>query len=458
MKLDLTEKIKVFRNALTSREYYTGYSLPLGLQGGEPTMYDIYLWLLHDPDFSLAVEQFADLSVGGGYYNSIAGTAEPKGTAKDALKLIDDMAEDIDLDRWTYDTTIESWAFGNSFSTPTWDGNIISELDILPIASMRDITTDQNNKPTTYIQDLQYRIRPIYRTNWDNTSISGLKKTPAESILHFAIRRLNASAWGEGLGQLQSRPGRGYKAQGKNRRRNSIFQNREMFADSRTQIYYHMQPRTVAITKGDPASQQKVKEALAQSDPGSMIASSAIEDIKTISLDTTSKFQDMHNALDKESATANMTGINRIMDPSQTSFAASETTRRAQLPFVDSFRRRLKRFIEQNIYRPVIEAEFKDWKKYRVELSWEPQEAKGLDYWDKIARMVTDVPQLAARIDWDELIKSMNNDGVDIQRGKQDVKAVSREVENAIREKKLKKAASEEKYNDLIDKMLGDYS
>ena len=393
--------------------YRSDYSSHIYPSEYEPTMYDLYLWLLHDIEYAAAVEQYTDMCVGSGYFISHNGKSQ---MAHSAADYIEKLMKEVNLEQWLYDTSVNAWAFGNSFSIKVYEDDKLMKLPMVPVASIVDIKTNELNEPIMYTQDPQYYHRSRY-TDDPNLYQQRLITHDAKDIMHFSIRRLNASPWGTGLGQIQARTGRGYRINNnKEKRAQSLFRTREMFRDVQSHIWYNMQPRYIVKTKG-PKSVQGVMEAMSQSDPGTIVVSEGIEDASTVSGDTSGKFGDMLSMQDKQASLANMSGYSRILDPSQTSYSASEVTADSQLPFVEQYRKRLKNYVEQEIIRPEIETMYGDghWHKFEIELNWGKQDKMTADEYVKLIRVLNEAEPLKERIDWDDLIEQMQDNGIQIK-------------------------------------------
>ena len=328
---------------------------------GEPAEVPMRLlinYLKTDVQFRLAVMTYTAQSAGNGYYNS-ADESTPAG--RKSLEIVNDFAEDWNLDKHNITTAMEGWATGNSFDHFTGaPEKPFGALYKVPISTIVRIKRDEAGVVNAYVQ----QTNQGYYTD-----------IPPEEIGHFRFMDINQNAFGEGLGQIMARDGMGYTTQaGKTVKRPSFFKINEFLADASAKLVYYGVPRFLFTPKEDGVVKEGLRKDIEQSlnklDIGQHISTTFPADLKSVSLDTQNRFDSLFRNITESRFAGLMTPIDRLWSLNSFNYASSKEATNAMLPLVDMFQREHKRYIEQNIYAPLIIQDGRDPRKANVRLTW----------------------------------------------------------------------------------------
>jgi len=297
-------------------------------------------------------------SAGSGF-NNTANTSIPAG--RKCLELIDDFADEWELDTINQALALDGWSTGNGFLNVVPTAEKLAGIYHIGVGSITNIYRSADGEIQSYEQKNDY----------------GVKSTvPADQIAHFKLWPINESIYGEGLGQILARKGRGYlTSTGKTVHRQSYFQMNEMYTDVNAKIFYSMQPRTVIgpdnnATKFDEKTMQQINSSMSKTDPLQNMTTPTKLSIQKVVLDSRSGYDTITNRYDKEFSAATKTPLLELISAMDFSYASSEIALNTMLPLLNSFQRLQKRYIEKNIYEPLIIQADKNPKIVNVRLNW----------------------------------------------------------------------------------------
>ena len=388
-------------------------------ESAEVSMEKILAYLKRDVQFRLAVMTYTAESAGNGFFNT-ADESTP--TGKKSLEIVNDFCEDWDLDKLNILTAIEGWATGNSFDhyTGTRDAPF-SAIYKIPIETIVRIKRDETGTVNAYVQ---------------LASDGHYSDIPPEMVGHFQFLNLNQNAFGEGLGQIMCRKGVGYDTQsGKKRKRAPFFQINEFAADASARFLYHGLPRFLFAPKEKGVikeeTRKEIEDTLNHLDVGQHISTTFPAEMQSVALDTQQKFDSLFRNITESRYAGLMTPIDRLWSLNSFNYASSKEATKATLPLVDMFQRTHKRYIEQNIYAPILMQAGRDPRKAKVRLSWGEVEKKTLAE-IRSAFYLMSQPHFVDRFNPQDFIDMLIDAGFRLTEPKKETQAIAENM-NALR-------------------------
>lgn len=318
-------------------------------------------YLRRDAKFQYVVYTLMGYSVGAGF-NNTTNTDIPSG--RKCLELINDFAEEWNLDEINQLMAIDGWSSGNAFLNTVPSNEDVQGIYHIGMGTIKDIITTPQGEVKTYIQK----------------SKSGFE-TPVEpeKIAHFRWLPINESAFGEGIGQVMIRKGVGYRtSSGKTIQRQSYFEIAEMFTDIDSKLFYSGIPRYVTTPDSEKGFSEdemsSINSAFEKLDPLQNVTMPKKTTTQEISLSSRSNFQTLIDRFDKEYSVATKTPLIELTSSLDFSYASSQTALQTMLPLLGSFQRAYKRFIEKCIYEPIIIQAGKNPKIINARINWGVQD------------------------------------------------------------------------------------
>ena len=351
-----------------------------------------------DVKFRLAVLMYTAYSVGPGFHNT-ADMSTP--TGKSCLKLIDDFAEEWNLDELNQLIALDVWASGNAFLEPL--GNTDKRLlgiQMLPLSSFKKIRRDEHGEVLDFIQE------------WGGRNAT----LEPSAVYHFKWLPEDASAWGSGLGQPMARQGYGYKStSGKTINRPSWFSISEAMDDISMKMTYAGLPRYDVYAKVADDQVDDISRTYQKLDPLQHSIRNFEGKTETISLDTQNKFDTFIRKVDDQIISGVMTPIPRLWSSLNFTYASAEAAIDATLPLIRMNQRAHKRFVENCIYKPLIMQEKSEdaVKKANVRLNWGLPEALEIDDIVKVWNILKD-PKFDGSFDPKDILGMLAEAGVNI--------------------------------------------
>lgn len=354
------------KHAASVTKYNTGHNTT-AYASGDVSLSRLVDYFERDIYFSLAVRLNADAVTGQGY--SLSGMDSIKG--RQALEIIEDWADTYDLDAILQRIAIDGWISGNWFGE--WRDGMIKHIAQNCITQ---IMTNEYGEPDYYQVQRRGRLDKMY----------------PDDILHFRFQVSGGSggeAYGVGLGQIMARRGAGYKqSNGRMAHRPSQFEINEIKDNLILQTLQAGIPRyLVNVGKSSKDVVESVTRKMQNMDLLQHYVSNADLDVKEMALSPSNKMGDIFRSIESSTAIASMSPVSRLwQDLGFTSYASSQSAMESMLPQIKSFQRALKRFVENSIFNPILEANKLDPKKHRVSISFGTED--GLDLEDIADLMV----------------------------------------------------------------------
>lgn len=362
---------------------------------------DVVKYLKTNVQFKMAVITYMAYSVGAGFYTTAANNS----AGKQAKKIIDDFNQEWDVDTLNQLIGIDVWASGNAFLNTVpgeaKTGKGIGGVYMMPLSSVQKINRNKKAQIESYLQV------------WAGRSV----KVPASDVKHWAWLPLDGSSMGEGLGQILARSGIGYKTMAGNTiYRPSWFQITEMIDDVSAKITYAGQPRYFAYFEGDKATDPfvtKAKQAFNKLDPGQNFVTNVKGDVKTITLDTQNRFDTFIRNIKDNVVTGLMSPLIRLFSSLDFTYASSKEAVKAMNPLIGMNNRAHKRFLEGNLYTPILEGENINQKQADLRHHWGEIEKPTLETIEKTWNILKD-PKFDGQWDPKNIIDMLIDAGVPI--------------------------------------------
>ena len=323
------------------------------------------------------------------------------------MEIIDAFAEEQDLDSLNQRVAQDVWACGNAFVWPVGPKRPkkINSLRLIPVSSIVGIRRDPDGDVEEYRQ---------------RTKSGSERIIAAGDILHFAWLPEDSSAWGSGLGQPLARRGLGYKtANGKKSTRPPWFEISEMTDDVASKITYAGLPRYAVSMPGlNDDRMADVNRAFDNLEPLQHVISNFEAKVDTIALDTASRFDSFLSKLDNQMVAGVMSPIPRLWSSLNFTYASSKEALAATFPLVAMYQRAHARFLERQIYAPVLMQAGRKPAKAKLRVSWgtrEPLDMEAL----AAALAALGSPVLAGQLDPESVLRLVQEAGLPVEPAKE---------------------------------------
>ena len=354
---------------------------------------------------NMTIQTNVAYSVGTGYYIS---TEDNSPAATKNRKFIEKWCQEFNLDEKNQEIARDVWLSGNCFiDMYASDESPINGFEIVPLSSIRRIGRDDHGMPTHYHQQ------------WG----TGVQDIPANRLLHFRWRAIDNGAWGEGLAQIQARKGLGYKPQNGSEilHRPPQFEVNEMLSHVAAMLAYAGVPRYVLTDpdmKADDVS--KVVAEISKLKPLQHLVANHNLEVKTASLQHGTMGNPNQERLDGDAITASISPILNLWKNMSFTFASSKEAIEAMMPLIDMYQRAHARFVEQNIFKPLIISEYSEtaWEKAPVQLNWGKKEGVPLEEISAVFEILKD-PMVSPHVEIEDIFKLLQEYGIDINIKKQ---------------------------------------
>ena len=337
-------------------------------------------------------------TVGVGYHNT-ADLGQLQG--RKALELCDYFGDEWDFDVLNQKIALNEWAAGNTFLNkvsvdPENDPDGLHGIYKLPLSAFTHIKRLDDGTPIEY----QY--------SWGNLRNEPI---PASEIIHWPWLPLDEEAFGEGIGQAMAREGLGYKTEAGNTvKRRNWFEQQERLSDIADKHVIAGLPRYAMFLDpekgGDDELVDGMTSALNKLDPLQHIVVNAMGDMKTIALESGTKFDSFIRMQNDEVVTGLMSPLIRMWSSLDFTYASAESALKAMFPLFDMYQRAHKRFIEKEIYRPLLEQENINWYKADVSLNWGKQAELEMDDLKDLVALLSN-PMFDNKFSPEELLDSI---------------------------------------------------
>lgn len=426
----VARKLDTFLNehkatALTTDIPFSGY----GEESDIPLKRIVQRYLTNKK-FDYTCSQLMAYSVGSGFTTTIESKT-PR--AKACLDLIDDFNDTWKLHDKHQVAAYEVAASGNTFYNTPGEGGKLEGLFYIPLSSIIRINRD-DDEVINYEQQLGARRETL----------------PADQVAHFKMNPKDGSAFGEGIGQPMERKGLGYQdSNGKWIRKASEFDIDEMIDDVIGKMIYSGMPKHVVTPKDSskpisPASLEKIRQALNKTDPLKHFLTNENIDIQSMELASQSKHDTFIEKHSQNFTIGMKSPFIPLIGDFSFSYASSQTALDTAFPGIKIFRTNYAKFIEEEIYRPLIIQAGKNPDKNIVHHNWVSIDSLNIDLIQK-AVQITSSPEFVDLIDPLDTIKMLNEIGTKFNIKDQGIQKM---VKEQIRDNQVFKALTEVSNNE----------
>ena len=351
--------------------------------------------LNRDRYYNMAVRSSVAYTTGAGYH--LTPSIDESGGSR-ALELIEHFADDQDLDALLIRIATDIWATGNAFLV--FDHATESFIPI-DQGTIINIETDDFDRPVTY---------------WRQSNSGHVDKMPPYSdttpdgLIHMAFQA--QGPWGVGIGQVMERRGLGWKdSRGKYQHAPSDFESREMLDHVNALLIYGGLARFLVNIDAGQDETNATMGAMSKLDALQHVVTNRKTDIKTIGLSPSRGTAELYNRIDQHAIVGTMNPLPKLWAANEFSYASSKSALSALYPIIDIAQRALKRFIEQKIFRPLLEAHGYDWHEHKVSIAFGSEQILSIDL-VKDAAAILENPEYAGKYDPADIVEMLRDLGL----------------------------------------------
>ncbi|MEM2873054.1 MAG: hypothetical protein QXD82_02660 [Nitrososphaerales archaeon] len=308
---------------------------------------------LSDTEVAMGIDFLAEAIVGSGFY---INSDDDK-----AKKIVEEFCAEVNLDNLNLMIAKEVIAFGNSFIEKIEPDDLIN-LKHIPISTIWKVKRDEYGKVERYEQLINGKIVEL----------------EPDRIIHFRFNAMNNSPFGYGLlHQLSTKKKYVVRLSDgniKERTIPSLLELKWIMEDDMRKILHRYVPRHVYefenASEDFITNQANVIKSL-EPEQDFVFGGKGIKlNIHEVSIDPRARFEGFIEHFDNQRLIGLQTPIFKLFTtPGFTEASAKEATRMAERKVL-SIQRFLKRIIEREIFRPLIEQAGLDWKLVNLRLNW----------------------------------------------------------------------------------------
>jgi len=266
-------------------------------QGPEPGLGVLVDWYRRDPYVRYAVDAYAGRVASKFYLTS----SDPS-----VLEFLSGFLERNRfplLNRWIARDVVLS---GNAFLNVV-PAERISSLYLLPLSSISGIMRDGSGEPVSYTQSWGGAVRRI----------------PAAEIHHYRFNPIDNSAFGEGLVNSLTRPGRGYSRKGRVLRRPSMLELKERIDNSARLLLEELPP--FFIFRVPLGKRGEFSETYSQLLPGQhVVVDYETFEVNSAQVESRTRFAELWEYLDRQVLTGLKNPLVRLITYTGFSRASAE--------------------------------------------------------------------------------------------------------------------------------------
>ncbi|MEM3646588.1 MAG: hypothetical protein QW334_00385 [Thermofilum sp.] len=339
----------------------------------EPRFADLIEYYRRDPMVRAAVDDLADRAVGTGFYT----TSE----VERAKRVVDDFCEEAGLDQLNLEAAKHCFGFGNFFvekvydkyvdvtvggmsiQEPAKDASIIG-LKPLPLSFFEKVYQDQYGNVLAYSQ----------RASGQQILLS------PRILIHFAYNVIDRAPFGLGLVQTLAMPGRGFTRTDKSGQTETV--QRPPFLVMKEEVENALRDwfrryigRFAFIWEDEtPENVQDYISRIRMLKENQDIGIGGKVTVTPLTIDPRARFETIFNYIESQILNGLETPVNKLFTTPGFTEASAKAAVEVSERKVAAFQRYLKRKIEREIFRPVVEQNGMNWERSRVRLNWGMQE------------------------------------------------------------------------------------
>ena len=389
------------------------------------------------PLFKLTVDSRTSFSVGFGSYCTVENA--DKTQAKKNLELIEKLHYEADLEDIYQNITRDMWISGNCFILVEPKK---LEVSIIPQSSIRWIIQNEDGTPAHYTQILA----------------NGSKDILPDEMIHYKRNHLEGEPFGEGIGQVAARTGQGYKNHAGNKiNRASILQLEEMILDVMARMFYSGQPRWLIQSDLPQEETATLVKEMDKVEPlQHFFATAKNFSVHTLGLQSESKFNDFLAYAMQQFVITYQNPLIKLWAEKSFNYASAFEAIKVLLPMIEVYQRSFKRFIEKNIFRPIIVEHFGQsaWDKHPVSINWGSEEHIDLRDINTFMSIVTKIPNALDYLEAQKMLEYiMQQIGIDIELTKPKPEEQPSMQQSLQKARTPKEPSTDELMHDTLKKM-----
>lgn len=308
-----------------------------------------------------AIDFMAEACVGVGYYTT-ADTLRAK-------NIVDDFAEDVNLDGLLLTGAKEVIAYGNSF----WEKiepNYLENLKILPLSAFKTnfVVRDNFGNITGYVQTVGGQTNPfdpheLIHWKWNVVDC----RAEGRGLLHsLAEERKYRVKLGDGTTRTFTIP--------------PLLDIKWRMEDDMRKIFHHYLPRSAWVFPDAPDEWTTSKASVIQKMvAGERIVANRDLKILTESIDPRARFEAFITHFDNQLINGLQTPIIKLFTTPGFTEASAKVVEAQFNRKVACFQRFVKRIVEREIFKPVVEQAGLNWGRANVRLHWGMEERPEFD-------------------------------------------------------------------------------
>ena len=328
-------------------------------QGEKPrvTFKELRDWYLKDPSVMAAVDYIAEQAVGAGFYTTSESIR--------AKKLVDEFCYEVNLDGLLMQIAKECIYAGNSFVEKIFDkqGKLIG-LKILPLTSIERIVRDEYGHVKKIIQKVNGKT---------------VEFNPNE-IIHFKYNCVDGSAYGVGVIQPLAEE----IAIDDRHVRPSLLKVKATIESIIPKIFYkYAAPKRIWKFLGLSESTLNEYQSLIQNAPedSDLITNQDVQ-VSEISVDPRARFESFINYIESQLITGLQTPVVKLYTAPGFTEASAKVAKEVSERKIEFLRRFLKRVVEREIFKPIVDQAGLTWENSQVKLNWGMEEKPKLEFQD----------------------------------------------------------------------------
>ena len=320
------------------------------------------------PRLRLTVNTNTNFAVGDGFHLKADDTDK---LAQGHKQLLEEYCQEINMERLAQAISVEAFATGNAFLMH--DGDTLRHF---PASQVDDIYHD-DGIPN------EYRIHHVAYGERSRQDQTEEHLTPDE-IIHFRMNTLPGTPWGRSIGHIYVAGGVGFRdASSKVIRRMSFAQIDEMIEDSLAKVTHRGLPRW--LISSDTISEETTTDIEGFLDTMEIgqhfLASGGDVKMDIMELGSRANWTEFLTTLDRHISWCMQSPVATLFaEPDKFAYASSREAAALMFPGIDMYQRLLKEFVEQQIFKPYVEANSKhSWDKYPVEINFGREETTDIN-------------------------------------------------------------------------------
>ncbi|MEM7820410.1 MAG: hypothetical protein QW761_02320 [Candidatus Aenigmatarchaeota archaeon] len=383
----------------------------------DPGFSDLIEHYRRDPMVRSAIDDLAERAVGMGFYTT--------SDIEHAKKNVDDFCDDVGLDQLNLEIAKHCFGFGNFFIEKIYDKYVETSIQGTRVQEPAKNASVMGLRPLPLSS-----FEKVYRDKYGNVifysqRVSGERVfLSPKIIIHFAYNVVDCAPFGLGLVQTLALPGKSFTRVEKDGsttviQRPSMLNIKQEFENSLRDWFRRYIGRFAFIWENEDS--EKIQEYVAKlrvlkenQDIAVNVKEGAKLSITPLSIDPRVRFETMFDYVESQILNGLETPVNKLFTTPGFTEASAKAAVEVSERKVAAFQRYLKRKIEREIFRPIIEQNGMNWERSRVRLNWGIQEQPTLTV-DHILKLAELSAQLGVEyIRPEELRKNLVKIGVEL--------------------------------------------